>query len=54
MFLSLSRSVVGAMKTKESAEQIASDLFQNCDVPEGLLSCSLCFLGDLIKLKRVY
>ena len=25
---------VGAMKIKESAEQIALDLFQNCDVPE--------------------
>ena len=27
---------VGAMKIKESAEQIALDLFQNCDVPEEL------------------
>ena len=33
MFL-LSSLSVGAMKIKDSGEQITLDLFQNCDVPE--------------------
>ena len=29
---------LGAMKIKDSVEQMALDLFQNCDVPEEVIS----------------